>query len=340
MRTYVLFSFISLFLISCGSRPKGSFEDQALKGIPDYSKEKNWAALPDRQDNADLTPEGYKDKQSSAEVDVFFLHPTNYYGEREYNRWNAPIDLQSINDGVDDVAIKFQATAFNGIGKVYAPRYRQAHIKAYFAKDTTSAKKAFDLAYQDIKESFAYYMSNYNNGRPFIIASHSQGTTHAKRLIKEFIDGKPLQKKLVAAYLIGIPVDLNEYSKIGACETAYDTGCLIGWRTWKKGSKPKFLEKEKDKNILVTNPLSWKTNEEYVPASKNKGGVILGINEAPIKEIADAQKYESILWTTKPKFKGSWLIMTDNYHRGDINLYYINIRENAKDRVNAYLKKL
>lgn len=329
---------LSIFLISCGSRPKGNFNDQVLKGIPDYSNESNWAALPWRDDNADLTPKGFEDNQNDAEVDVFFLHPTNYYGERGYDRWNAPIDLKSINEGVDNVSIKYQATAFNGAGKVYAPRYRQAHLRAYYSKDTTSAKKALDLAYKDVKEAFAYYMSNYNNGRPFIIASHSQGTTHAKRLIIEYIDGKPLQKKLVAAYLIGIPVNLSEYKSIKACDSPYATSCLIGWRTWKRDSKPKYLQNEVDKDILVTNPLSWKIDNDYVSAKKNKGGIILDVTDSPLKELTDAQVYKSILWASKPEFKGSWLIRSKNYHRGDINLYYINIRENAEQRAKSYLK--
>ena len=65
-------------------------------------------------------------------------------------------------------------------------------------KDTSKAGKAFDFAYEDIKKSFEYYLQHYNNGRPIIIASHSQGTTHALRLLKEFFENKPLQ--LVAVW--------------------------------------------------------------------------------------------------------------------------------------------
>ena len=54
---------------------------------------------------------------------------------------------------------------------------------------------------EDVKAAFQYYLEHYNNGRPIIIASHSQGTTHAKRLLKEFFDGTALQHQLVAAYL-------------------------------------------------------------------------------------------------------------------------------------------
>ena len=79
---------------------------------------------------------------------------------------------------------------------LYVPFYRQAHIRVFNEKFKDEGKKALDLAYKDIKSAFIYYLNNFNDNKPFIIASHSQGTVHAKRLISEFIDGKELQKKL------------------------------------------------------------------------------------------------------------------------------------------------
>ena len=337
VKTISLFLFVSLCLASCMTMPRGTYFDQTTTSVPDYSLEKNWAALPTKEDNADLIPEGLKDMQSTAKADVFFVYPTLYFGDKDYDRWNAPLDLQKHNEEVDDLAVKLQASAFNGAGRVFVPRYRQAHINAYTHKDSLSAKKAFELAYQDVKESFAYYMSHYNNGRPIIIASHSQGTTHTSRLLEEFFDGKPLQLRLVAAYLIGIPVDLDRYESLKPCETANDVGCLVGWRTYKKDFKPKKLEKEVNYRILNTNPLSWTTDTEWVPAAANPGTVLRDFEGEPIEGLVGAQIHKSILWTNKPKFKGSWLLTTKNYHRGDINLYYVSIRENAQNRVDIFV---
>ena len=50
-----------------------------------------------------------------------------------------------------------------------------------------------------MRAAFIYYLKNHNHGRPIIIASHSQGTWHAGRLLKEFFEGKPLQT--VTAYV-------------------------------------------------------------------------------------------------------------------------------------------
>lgn len=333
-------SFTLILLYSCATKPIGSFQEYPDSESPDYSLEENWAALPNRDDNGNKTPGSLSHNQKNAQADVFYLYPTSYFGDKDYRRWNAEIDNKEVNDWNDNNSILYQATAWNSAGKLYAPRYRQAHIHAYYSKDKVSAKKALDLAYEDVKEAFAYYMSHYNNGRPFIIASHSQGTTHAARLVKELIDGKPLEKKMIAAYLIGIPVDLDEYSSVKACQTADDTNCLIGWRTFKTGHEPKNLKLEEGHNVLITNPLSWKTTDEYVPASENKGLVLLDFESEPKVGGNSAKIHKSILWTNKPKFKGSWLYLTKRYHRGDINLYYMNIRKNAENRVGVYFNNI
>ncbi len=326
-----------LTLSSCASNPKGVFNNPKSALIPDYSQDEFWAALPWIKDNADKTPEGLIDKQGSAIADVFYLHPTIYYGKRSYNQWNAPIALKSLNEDVDNIAILYQATAFNAAGRIFAPRYRQAHIKAYFNKDTLSAKQAFDLAYTDVKSAFEYYLTHHNNGRPIIIASHSQGTTHAKKLLSEYFDNTSLQNQLVAAYLIGIPVELNAYKTLKPCKNENETGCLIGWRTFKAGADPDFLSHEN--NILITNPLSWNIDDTKIAAEDNLGSVLTDFEALPIPHLVGAQIHESILWCEKPKFRGSFLMTTDNYHRGDINLYYVNIRENASLRVNQFLNQ-
>ena len=68
------------------------------------------------------------------------------------------------------------------------------------------AINAFATAYADIKAAFEYYLKNYNHGRPIIIASHSQGSTHALHLLKDYFENKPLQKQLVAAYIVGMTI--------------------------------------------------------------------------------------------------------------------------------------
>ncbi len=325
---------IGTYLFSTSVLAQGSSVERPPVDYPDYREARFWAALPEKIDAADLVPNGLEDRQVEAPADVFFIHPTTYTKRRKDKPWNGSLTDPKLRERTDSGTIKFQASVFNGAAKVYAPYYRQAHLEAYFTEDTASARRAFDLAYEDVRAAFQYYLDTYNDGRPIIIASHSQGTTHGKRLVKEFFDGKPLADQLVAAYLIGIPVEKSLYEALEPCEDSTQTGCLISWRTWKRGTEPRAY----DPDVIVTNPLSWTTDGERVPASANSGGIARPF-EVVRPELTDAQVYKDILWAEKPKFPGSFLFNRNNYHIADLNFYYVNVRNNARRRIDVFLNK-
>ncbi len=301
----------------------------------DYGNLTHWAAHPDKRDNADLIPGSDALAQDKLEADVFFIHPTIYKEKGKNLPWNPNIKDSVLNTQVDNSTIKFQASAFNAAGRVFAPRYRQAHLRSFHSDDKASAKKAFAIAYADVKNAFEHYLKYYNNGRPVIIASHSQGTTHAAPLIKEFFDGTPLQQQLVAAYLIGMPVTKEYFKTIWPCESADGLNCTISWRTFKQGYVPD--DRPLGDSILVTNPLSWKIDTTYVAKTKNKGAVFRDFDKVLPRRV-DAQVHNGILWANKPRFPWSFLLRRKNYHIADINFYYVNIRENAKHRVEKWLE--
>ena len=243
-------------------------------GKPDYSKLDNWAAHPYKHDPSDSVPGPLrKNYQPDSSIDVFFIHPTTYTAKEKSFGWNAPVDDAELNAKTDYSTILFQASIFNEAGRVFSPRYRQAHLSSYFPKnadDTAQALAAFELAYQDVKAAFIYYLQNNNKGRPMVIAAHSQGTTHAKRLLKEFFDGTPLQKQLVVAYLIGMPLEPDYFSSITPCNTPGQTGCACSWRTYKEGYRPEYVEKEKFISV-VTNPITWDATIPIADRFLNKG---------------------------------------------------------------------
>ena len=304
----------------------------------DYTKESNWAALPNRKDAADFVPvkSSLKDEQSTAKADVFFIHPTilTYTPTNEF-QWNASVEDTYLNQLVDSSTILNQATIFNAVGRIFAPRYRQAHYHAFVTKFKEDKAASLDLAYTDVKNAFNYYMANHNHGRPIIIASHSQGTVHAARLLQEFFDGKALQKQLVAAYIVGIVTPKNIFNTIPVCENATQTGCFVGWTTFLNGYLPDWHD-GKAQNVVSVNPLSWSTDEKFVSNIQNKGGVSYGFKWAP--NFADAQNHLGVLWTHTPFVFGRKFVHINNWHKADMNLYYMSIRENAQNRLNAYLK--
>lgn len=342
MKNLCLTLFSIAFLFSCAIKPSGIFSEEITKISPDYSNSKNWAALPTKEDMADKTPnDNIVDKQAEAAADVFFLHPTTYTFDKNNKDWNGDLNDSELNKKTDETTILHQASIFNGAGRVYAPRYRQVHLYAFYTEDEAEKKhagKAYELAYQDLKAAFEYYLKNYNEDRPIIIAAHSQGAGHGIRLIKEFFDGTPLQKKLITAYLVGWPVENDAFEKIKVCETPEEIGCFCSWRSFKSGHYPTKRFYQEDNNIAVTNPLSWTTNSTLAPKELNEGAVLLKY-EKIYPELADAQVENGVLWVHKPKFPGSFLYTKKNYHVADLNFFWMNVRKNAADRVDVYLMK-
>ena len=333
-----------LFLISCSqsnySKYAPIYESEGLGEVPDYSDLKYWAAHPNKNDPSDSVPKSIVSKQIlSKEVDVFFVYPTSYLDRTLPYGLNAPLKESKINIYTDYSAILYQASVFNEVGKIYSPRYRQVNILAYYpvtAADTVKAIAAFNLAYNDVKLAFEYYLANNNNGRPIILASHSQGSTHTIRLLKEFFDNKPLQKQLVAAYVVGMALDPSIYTNLKACTIPDQTGCICAWRTFMEGHIEPFVEKEKFKSI-VTNPLSWNNTDTVIDRKLNDGSLLYKFNKV-IPSVAGAINHEGVLWTPKPKFFGNFAIKTKNYHIADYNLYYLSIRKNAALRVNNFIQ--
>jgi hypothetical protein len=300
-----------------------------------YSDINNWAAHPWKKDLSDSISEGIKDRRiNDSIVDVFFIHPTTYL-DKEFIGWNADISDKGINDKSDQTAILYQASAFNEQARLFAPRYQQVHINGYYINPDI-AKAYFDIAYNDVKEAFEYYLKHFNNGRPIIIASHSQGTTHAGKLLKEFFDDKALQRQLVCAYIIGMPIPDHYFPTLKPCLNENQTGCFVGWRTYKNGYVPKLIQEENFKSIVI-NPLTWDTLQTKAPANLNKGGILKNFKKI-VPGVVDAQVHQNVLWACKPNVFGKFFFTKKNFHIGDINLYYMNIRENVRTRLDSFNK--
>ncbi|MEO8720521.1 MAG: DUF3089 domain-containing protein, partial [Ginsengibacter sp.] len=243
----------------------------------------------------------------------------------------------ALNKKTDNSAILYQASVFNKYCRVFSPRYRQANLNAFYTKDKSAGDAALDLAYQDVRNAFVYYLKNNNRGRPIIIASHSQGTLHAGRLLKEFFEGKPLEKQLVCAYIIGLPVFNNYFSKLGPCMDSTSTGCFVSWRTFEEGYVAPYIRNETLKADVI-NPLTWTMDTTFADAGLNKGGILRNFQKV-IPGLVHAQIHGNILWVNKPRFTGSIFLRTKNFHIADYNLFYENIRENVGTRIKSFMNK-
>ena len=329
--------FVLVFILfSCTQRlsPQAG-KAQAENPAPDYSRLENWAAHPSKYDPSDSIPKPLRQETINQEVDVFFLHPTTYTGSKDTLSDNALLTNQELNEKTDLRPILYQASIFNGSARIYAPRYRQAHLRMYYIPDTGRALKAFDTAYADIRNAFLHYLNNENQGRPIIIASHSQGTTHAKQLLREFFDtDSTLRKRLVVAYILGIAVEKSRFTHLRPCTDSLSTGCYISWRTYRESYDGPYVDR-KDTTVSVINPYSWTSAPETLPATLHKGAVLYKFNKI-IPHTQSTRVEGNALWVSRPKFPGGIFYRTKNYHVGDFNLFYMNIRDDVARRIRYY----
>lgn len=343
---YLIILFIGFS--SCSNKYQAYESNYTFKsktGKPEYQYLDYWAAHPWKWDPSDSIPLPLRMEPKDSLADVFFLYPTTFTAKKDKDISNASIDDELVNAKTDYSTILFQASVFNQHCRVFAPRYRQAHINNFYTDDKTKAAAAFEIAYEDLKTAFEYYMTNWNKGRPIVIAGHSQGAFLAERLLKEYFEGKALEKQLVAAYIIGWPVPKDYFSTLSMCEDPTQTGCLVSWRTYRTGYVPPFLKKKVEvtntlfgqSNVYVTNPLSWNTTSENISKKNNKGSVLTRFNKI-YKHTSNAQIENGLLYVNKPKFPWSFLYFSKNYHIADINLFYINIRENVAQRIKVFLQ--
>ena len=338
-------------------RPDHSFNPNDAVPQLDYSKESSWASLPFKKDEADLIPAGVVGvDQLNSEADVFFVHPTGYL---KGHHWTDPLEKESATKENTKWMMANQASAFNGCCSIYAPYYRQASIYSYYDTDQLR-KEIHAFVYQDVKKAFEYFIENHSNGRPFIIASHSQGTHHSIRLLAEEIDGTNLYPRMVGAYLIGGEISkswMDKMNDVYICDSPGQLGCLVHWDTMNVTLINKDMHRYKD-NICV-NPITWKNEGLLSDLSDSKGSVYISGNyslelsgddgpkgetfgplEAPIKEYVQAQCKNGILFAsdqTGTRFQG-FGGSSGNYHGLDFALFYMDIHENAILKVKTYLE--
>ena len=306
-----------------------SFAATAVPLAPDYSNQKYWAVLPGQypEDLKEITGD-YVEKSA----DVFFVYPTLLTDKKD-PLWNADINREDLRKDVITQSVKFQASAFAKAGNLYVPFYRQSHYKIYVPPYNAQEEDSRMIAYQDVKAAFQYYLAHYNQGRPIIIASHSQGSIMCGMLLKEFFDGTPLQKQLVAAYIPGVKIQDKEFEQLKKMETPLATGGYLSWNTYKRKNYPPTYEKWY-KGATTTNPVSW-DNTPATTFDQHLG--VLNADGEIYPNALKLQVVDGLIWSSVPKIpKRFFLSFIKNYHFADINLFWKDIEKNAVDRVNEW----
>lgn len=331
MKRIFYFTFLIL-LASCKSTFKTQdFSKKDIPLAPNYNEAKNWAVLPNTY--SEELKEFSSKEMDTLQADVFYVYPT-LNTDKEDLRWNVPINDEEQQNKVLNKTVLFQASAFATSGKLYVPYYRQAHLRSY-SMLKNGGEEALLLAYADVKKAFEIYLKKYNNGRPIIIASHSQGSTHTKFLLRDFFDDKPLQEKLIAAYVVGAIAKPDLFKTIKPMTKPNEIGGFVGWNTFKKGNYPK--KKDKFKGSVTTNPITW-NSDKITELHQHKG--FLYTNKKIYEKALKVEITDGLVWSTNPKFPARFFMsFLKNYHVGDINLFWKDIQQNAELRTRTWLKK-
>ena len=337
-------------------KPSAAFDVANVPPAPDYSQADTWAALPTTADKADVVPpdSGVLDGQDTAMVDVFFIHPTTYYQD---DMWNARYDEpDETKEFLEDGVLRHQAAVFNSSARVFAPRYRQATLYAFMGEEP-DAYKALEFAYGDVERAFDYFIENMNEGRPFILASHSQGSLHGMKLLQDKIGGTSLANRLVAAYLVGfsIPEELGA-DGVGPCREAYTTGCYLNWNSvtseaetmgWKETTKiwiDDKLQHIDGRKIACVNPITGSLGG-VAEAAANLGAQPFADSEesvrAPRREATGAACTDGMLIVSPPTDDDGFTYGTfgGDYHIYDYNLFHMNLRADISRRIDTFLKR-
>lgn len=283
---------------------------------------------------------------------VFFIHPTSYLNR---SNWNAPIADGGDPDAerIARIYLRGMASPFNAASEIWAPRYRQATMGAFLA-DSPEARQAIDAAYADVLEAFRYFLSSIAPDTPIVLAGHSQGALHLKRLLAEELRGSPVAERLVAAYIIGWPVSVqHDLPELGfpACATAEQAGCVISWSSFAEPADPASVlkiyatstaldgELAGDSPILCTNPLTGAYGGN-APASANFGTLVpqdsMETGEIVPALVPARCDPRGLLLIGPPPEMGSYVLPGNNYHVYDIPLFWANTKADVNRRASAW----
>lgn len=242
-------SLLVLALALAGS--PASAQPNNAAGTPDYSKDVDWLCLPGRADSCssalpttDLGPNGYgstsrNEVAKNPPVDCFYVYPT-VSSDGGLNS-----DMKAGRE--EKLIAETQFARFASVCRPFAPIYRQmtlAAVAAYSAGASIDAAAA--LAYGDILAAWRNYIRTRNDGRPFVLVGHSQGSLMLEQLIAREIESDPaIARRMRLAILPGFDVLVPEGKLVGGtfkktplCSRPGETGCVISWTSFREKNAP------------------------------------------------------------------------------------------------------
>lgn len=350
---FLFYQFGATFLVKQAT-PKGHFQAPPPGDSgPDYAANANWLAKPGadstlaewRPDQADGTAAPPPRPRDGA---TFYIHPTTYL---ERDRWNASLVPDATSEGRTQTFVRSQASVFNAVSDIWAPRYRQAAFGAFLLHNK-DATQALDLAYRDVRQAFDAFLAAQPAGKPLILAGHSQGALHLSRLLVDRRDA--LKGRLVAAYVVGWPLsataDLPLMNRT-ACAAPDQVGCILTWQSFAEPANPALVMDSwvgtraangivrQRRDMVCVNPITG-TAGGAAPVMSNLGTLVPSadystatLTTAQVGAMCDKGL---LLVSGNLPTAGGFVLPGNNYHPFDYALFWGSIRADVARRLAAF----
>jgi hypothetical protein len=325
-------------LIRYTLNPGRGFGEGAQPTAPDYAAASAWAILP---------------KEIKKQADVFFITPTIYFSG-EY--WNAPISNQVVRERVVRVINPLYGAPFAASANLFVPLYRQAAPYA-FMTSSEDGRDARELAYTDVAKAFQNFLSQRNEGRPFVIAGYGQGGLYGLRLIAELAPAD--RARLIGAYLleVAIPIETAKAMTTATplCDSPDQTGCLVIWHSstqhargdlprqnaliWRPGGG---FDATRGRELACVNPLTWTVSGRAGSSDMNLGSAELsefttgGVEVT--RALTSADCWNGLLFvdvTPDPIFFWAGQRYRELFP-SRVNPFFADIKDNVARRVESY----
>lgn len=235
----------------------------------DYGESANWI-INEKYSSPDGAGRAY---------DLFYIYPTLVS-----NRDKPLMDLS--DPGVELKTLGFvtaQVELFCG-SRQFAPFVRQLEYRRSmdYLHGDADLEKYMRVGAADAVAAFRHYMKHWNNGRPYVLFGHSQGSVNLYEVMRE-CHGISAGSGFVAAYLLGMPNMteariLRDFASRGIkpAMRSDDVAVIVGWNTQSDDAENPIYSTP---GGYVINPLNWRTDETPATAWDNIGSVFYHYHE-------------------------------------------------------------
>ena len=235
--------------------------------------------------------------------------------------------------------MRHQASIFTSAGRLYAPRYRQAHIRIFSLGDSLSYLAA-EVAYSDVKAAFEHYLTHWNQGGQLswldTVKVHSMAApcfrNFSRRARWPISSSRPTCRGWTCT-----PKNLRRFR---CARRQKRTGCLCTWMTYAEGHRPSWLSGKLETGHsapLCVNPITWDRSEGWSPLEAHLGAVLPNFRPTKPGTIQCRLASDGVLEVTRPQMLGGKLLDREDWHEGDFNLFWFNVEENVRRRTQNWL---